>query len=312
MKILFLTEGGKKIGFGHITRCIALCEAFEEKGINPELLANGDSSILNLLKLKKFQRFDWVEDEERLFQDIDDSDFIIIDSYLAKKSLYDKISKMTDGRMLMVDDYNRINYPKGIVVNPSICEDKLNYSEKSDTIYLLGKDYIILRKEFWNVPEKKINKEVRNILITFGGMNLYVLAKKIVNFLKEKFDFNFYIVDTRNNKLSAKEMLNLMLKSDVCISGGGQTTYELARIGAPTIGVCLAENQLGNLMGLEKVEFLRIAGWFNDNDLFQKIKENIDGLDYKSRFKMSKTGKKYVDGKGVERILKKIFERIGK
>ena len=36
MKILFLTEGGEKIGFGHITRCIALCEALEEKCINPE------------------------------------------------------------------------------------------------------------------------------------------------------------------------------------------------------------------------------------------------------------------------------------
>ena len=37
MKVFILTEGGKDIGFGHITRCISLSEAFEEKGIYPEV-----------------------------------------------------------------------------------------------------------------------------------------------------------------------------------------------------------------------------------------------------------------------------------
>jgi len=310
MEVLILTEGGGKIGFGHITRCIALCEAFEEKDINPELLVNGDSSILDLLRLKNFQRFDWVKNEERLFKILTNSDFIIIDSYLAEKSLYNKISEMTDGRILVIDDYNRIDYPKGIVVNPSIYGDKLNYSRKSDTIYLLGKDYIILRKEFWNVPEKKINKKVKNVLITFGGNNNYDLANKIVNFLEKKFDFRFYLVNAKNNK-TAKEMLNLMLESDVCISGGGQTTYELARVGVPTIGVCFAENQLGNLKSWGKVGLLKNAGWFNDKKLFQKVEEIFNELDYESRLKMYEIGKKYIDGQGVKRILKKILEKIG-
>ena len=120
MKILFLTEGEEKIGFGHITRCIALCEAFEEKDINPALLVNGDNSILDLLRYKNFQRFDWIKNKEQLLPKIAQSDFIVIDSYLAEKSLYDKISEVTDGKMLMIDDYNRIDYPKGILVNPSI------------------------------------------------------------------------------------------------------------------------------------------------------------------------------------------------
>ena len=33
-KVIILTEGGKKVGFGHITRCISLYQAFEEKGTN--------------------------------------------------------------------------------------------------------------------------------------------------------------------------------------------------------------------------------------------------------------------------------------
>lgn len=31
MKVFILTEGGKDIGFGHITRCLSLYHAFEER-----------------------------------------------------------------------------------------------------------------------------------------------------------------------------------------------------------------------------------------------------------------------------------------
>ena len=31
MKVFIITEGGKDIGFGHITRCFSLYQAFEEK-----------------------------------------------------------------------------------------------------------------------------------------------------------------------------------------------------------------------------------------------------------------------------------------
>lgn len=310
MKILFLTESGAKIGFGHITRCIALCEAFEEKDITPELLVNGDDSILGLLKHKNFKIHNWIKNKEKLFQDIAKSDFVIIDSYLAEKSLYDKISEATDGKMLMIDDYNRIDYPKGILVNPSIFGDKLDYLRKSDAIYLLGEGYIILRKEFWNIPEKKISKKVKNVLITFGGMNNYDLANKIADFLKEKFNIKIYIVDSKNNKLSAEEMLNLMLESDVCISGGGQTINELARVGVPTIGLCLAENQKFNLMGWKSLGFIEDVCWDNeDESLIEKIYNSFNRLlSYQKRKKLNKIGRSFVDGQGAKNIIKKIID----
>lgn len=310
MKILFLTEGGEKIGFGHITRCIALCEAFEGKCINPELLVNGESSIIDFLKHKNFKIHDWIKNKEKLFQNIAKSDFIVIDSYLAEKSIYDKISEVTDGKILMIDDYNRIDYPKGIVVNPSIYGDKLDYLRKSDAIYLLGKDYIILRKEFWNVPEKKISKKVKNILITFGGWNHYDLANKIADFLKEKFNIKIYIVNAKINKLTAKEMLNLMLESDVCISGGGQTTYELARVGVPTIGICLAENQKFNLMGWKSLGFIEDVYWDNkDENIIGKIYNSFNSLlSYQKRKKLSEIGKSFMDGQGAKNIIKKFLD----
>jgi len=309
MKIFILTEGGRRIGFGHVTRCIAICEAFEERNIYPLLVINGDDSIFSLTKGRNCKLFDWIENKEKLFSEIKDTDFIIIDSYLADKNLFYKISNLLDSKVLIVDDHNRIDYPKGIVVNPSIYGDKLNYIKKKDTIYLLGKNYIILRKEFWDVPEKKINKKVGNILITLGGINRENFTKMIANFLKNNFNIRTYIV-SKDNPIRAKEMLSLMLKADICISGGGQTTYELAMVGVPAIGICFAENQHKNLLNWEKIGFLKNAGWFSNNELLIKIKEKFNELDYNSRLQMSIIGKKYIDGDGARRIFKEVLKRI--
>lgn len=307
MKILILTEGGKNIGFGHLTRCISLYQAFFEKKITPELLINGDTSLLPLLSNENYQILNWLKKETQLFEMIKSDNIIIIDSYLAKKDIYDRISEITNGKLAMIDDFNRLEYPKGMVVNPGIYGDKFDYSKRNDTVYLLGKEFIILRQEFWNIGERDINENIKNILITFGGINdNFTLRTKLINYLKDRFDFNF-ITTGHKNKVGANKMRDWMLKADICISGGGQTTYELARCGLPTIGICFAENQLGNLEGWSNIGFLEFVGWYNDKNLFEKIEEALKKLDYEKRIKMSQIGQGLVDGQGARRVVKNII-----
>lgn len=49
MKVFIITEGSKNTGFGHITRCLSLYQAFEERGILPKFMINGDNNIEYLL-----------------------------------------------------------------------------------------------------------------------------------------------------------------------------------------------------------------------------------------------------------------------
>ena len=67
MRTFILTEGGKDIGFGHLTRCISLYQAFEEREVVPEFIVNGDDTVLDLLKGKKYQIFNWLEERNKLF-----------------------------------------------------------------------------------------------------------------------------------------------------------------------------------------------------------------------------------------------------
>ncbi len=48
-------------------------------------------------------------------------------------------------------------------------------------------------------------------------------------------------------------MRDVMLSSDVAISAGGQTLYELARTGTPTVAVSVADNQKKNVEAMGKV-----------------------------------------------------------
>ena len=136
MKVFILTEGGKGIGFGHITRCSALCEAFEEKCIRPYFIVNADNSAKTLLKGKRNKIFNWLKKQDELFNMVSGADVIVLDSYLAKDNLYRKIAELTK-IAVYVDDNKRIVYPEGIVVNGAIYAKGLNYSKaKNVTICL--------------------------------------------------------------------------------------------------------------------------------------------------------------------------------
>src|SRR6056297_1869089 len=94
MKVFIITEGGKNIGFGHITRCLSLYQAFQEREILPEFIINGDNNIEYLLKDIDFQIFNWLDRKNKLFEIVKNADIAIIDSYLADISIYNKLSHL--------------------------------------------------------------------------------------------------------------------------------------------------------------------------------------------------------------------------
>ncbi|MBN1456895.1 MAG: hypothetical protein JW912_03480 [Sedimentisphaerales bacterium] len=324
MKVYMITEGGEDIGFGHITRCISICQAFEEAGIKPVLIINKQAATSKLLEDRESKTFDWLNDRQLLFDTVKGSDIIFIDSYLADKSLYDSLYNSAK-KLVCLDDTKRIEYPPGILLNGAICAEEAYCPQREDTEYLLGSNFIPLRKAFWSVPEKVISKQVKNVLITFGGNGQMDLAERLIGFLNEKFDNLTYNIVAPSQKLAgrdspdgaeiemysnlnAMDMCKLMLKCDICISAGGQTLYELARTGTASVAVCFAENQTENLKGWKSKGFLNYFGWYNDKNLFTEIAASISALAaYSERERCNKIGKSFVDGQGAKRILEHVL-----
>jgi UDP-2,4-diacetamido-2,4,6-trideoxy-beta-L-altropyranose hydrolase len=327
MKVFIITEGGKNIGFGHITRCLSLYQAFQERGILPEFIINGDNNIEYLLKDIDFQIFNWLDKENILFEKVKDADIAIIDSYLADIYFYNKLSELAK-IALYIDDNKRLDYPKGIVLNGNIHAKNLSYPKKEGIAYLLGTKYTPLRKEFWEVPEKKIKEKIDSIMVTFGGDDAKNMTPKILSFLNQKYPNLFKNViigrafqnideikkyaDKNTNLIyypDVEKIKEIMLESDIAISACGQTLNEVARVGVPTIGICLAENQIRNAEKWVKIGFLEYAGYYNKDNMITKIDSMLKNLhNIKLREAISKIGKNFVDGNGSVRIINEILK----
>ncbi|MFZ3577520.1 UDP-2,4-diacetamido-2,4,6-trideoxy-beta-L-altropyranose hydrolase [Virgibacillus sp. DJP39] len=325
MRALIFTEGGSQIGLGHISRCSSLYDELEGRGLDVEFIIFGDSEDIGIIKNKKFKLINWLS-IDFLNNYIKESDYCIVDSYLASEELYRVISNRAK-KSLFIDDNGRIKYPKGIVVNPALSTEEVSYQENDTTCYLLGPEYIILRSPFIQVKRKTINSLVKNVLITLGGSDIHNLTPDILNQFSSRYqDVKFYVVIgnafknideiktySSNNitfyeNATAEEMKKIMLKSDFAITAAGQTIYELLATQTPFIPIKIIENQSNNIAGLKKFNLVKTVLDFKDVDFL----ENME-LEFQKLLNMDKRNEivtlfaDVIDGLGSKRLVDRMI-----
>jgi len=288
-RVTILTEGGQNIGFGHLTRCSALYDEIDKRGIEVVLVIYG-KGIENLLGKRKNILVDW-KNLEFLRSFLNKTDYVIIDSYLATLEVYDFCSKNT-ARCLYVDDTNRINYPKGMILNSSLSEN-IKYNTKNEV--LQGKDYIILRKEFTEEEIPNFEKKI-DVLITLGGTDIRNLIPKLLDILKSINDKLRIVVVTGKiskdikkletdyikvfSNIEALEMRNLILKSKFIICGCGQSIYEMLTLKAIFLPILIIDNQINNKEGLLKYQKdIKVVDW-NDINLEKYVLNFLLGINF--------------------------------
>lgn len=320
LDIAILTEGDNRVGFGHVTRCLALYDAFEKCGHRPTLVIDGDSTVLSLIKNKRYVLFAWLANRQKTLRTIDNAAIIVIDSYAAELSFYKLLSQ--DSVHVYLDDFSGTEYPRGIVVNGNISARRVHYPDQKDMRYLLGHQYIILRRAFWKVAEKETKDTIDTILITFGGADVKNLTPQILRGLTCSYPeatkrviigpgFN----NVREIQSAADDKTSLivnpeddtikraMLEADVAISAGGQTLNELARIGVPTVSIPVAPNQMRHVQAWSEVGFLDYVVWTENKRSLDTVIHDVDKLrDQTIREERSKIGISCVDGLGAQRV----------
>jgi len=257
---------------------------------------------------------------------INEENFSIIDSYLANNEIYDYISKYSK-KCLYIDDNQRINYPKGMVVNPSIYGEYLLYDQSEENEYLLGSKYIILREPFLMAGERVIRKEVGEILLTLGGSDIRNLNFTILDLLMAHYpnvDINIVMGKGSRNidriiriedphlqffyDVDAYKMKELMEKSDFAITATGQTTYELIKTKTPFIPIHVIDNQTNNVKGLIKYNLVNNVIWSGSNNLSDILINEINFLmDVRNRVMLIENFDNIIDGNGSVRIISKFL-----
>lgn len=327
-RVLFLTEGGDKIGLGHLSRCAALGQAIrsQNSAVDVRYLVKGDKKALGFIRDQGIEPVlsDWTRDGGIGRSLPSKCHTVIIDSYQAPARVYSQIfAARPKPRVIAIDDYDRIRYTADAVISPSIYGDRIAYvaHEGIKAEYLAGKKYVIVRKEFRDIRPRGPRKQIKDVLVTFGGISKRSFVNSLLGRLSGSAPgMRFHVVagyqtirsGNRNIKvyhgLSAAGMRSLMLGSDVCFSAGGQTLYELARAGIPTIGICFSENQKLNLETMRKKGVIEYIGWFDGPEIRKKAVDALEKLgDRATRMKMSRKARSFIDGKGADRIARWIL-----
>jgi spore coat polysaccharide biosynthesis predicted glycosyltransferase SpsG len=332
MKAVFFTEGGKKIGLGHLTRCIALAQAFTEKRITSTFIICADSSVRDLLLPYQTQYLDWRKNFQNIYEFVHEEDIAVIDSYSADFTIYQQIQHSAK-TSIYFDDYNRISYPAGMVINGSLAAPSIPYPPTKNIGYLLGRLYQPMRKSFWSLNAKQTQPSVKNLFLSCGGSDSHHLTPKLIKFLawhypairiiaviSKSFRHQRTNQPSINDKVQylfapSEERLSLAMQNcDLAITAAGQTLYELAASGLPPIVIGEAENQEHNIDSWLNTGFIEFAGWWNDKNLMTSLKRSMDDLvaDPVLRDKKSRIGQQEIDGKGSNRIVEKALEYVRK
>ena len=218
-----------------------------------------------------------------------------------------------------LDDFSRIRYPKdAIILNPALNAKRL-YGDDIKNELFAGIEYGLLREEFRNKEPKIINKEISKVLITLGGNDFANNTQKVLDAVQKELSYAQvsivlpryyeplnYGFDTQiYANLSARELKDLMLESDLIISGGGVTAVEVQSTRTPSIALEIAPNQSYQLRQWQKVG-LRIAQ--NPLALKSLIKSLIK---LKDRNKVYNLLNKIAIGAELPRFAEMLKERIG-
>lgn len=334
MNIAFRTDATKNIGMGHLMRCFALSEELVKRKNNCYFLSNIDSEKLCEKIGKSNMGFEKISTSPGSNQDLNclikfskdnDIDWVVTDHYKVN-SKYIKEIKDNGFKVLSIDDTAQIYYPSNVVVNQNVGSEKLEFDADNNTRFLLGPKYVMLREELLRKNEKNVRKDVKKILVTLGGMNYRNLALQVLETLteiiedniemivvfgplnkideefqskiNEEFKYNFRFV------FSPENMSDLYLESDIAISAGGSSCYELAYFGIPNIIITIAENQLNIAKELDKKNVSVYLGR-KENFSSKKLSESILELinDNSLRKKMRTNGMSLVGGGGKKRIV---------
>lgn len=315
MKAIIFTEGGKRSGLGHISRCVSLYDELYKRGINTELVIQSDDEVTEIVGERHYRLANWCSINS-LKGLLKSNSYCIIDSYMASDEIYKFISRHSKSVVFM-DDTNRIQYPKGIVVHPSL------FSKNLPSHYLAGPEYVILRNAFQISPPSNIQSEVKEVLITLGGTLQPSLIQTIVCLICSKFKkIKFHVLLGNSNNLflendialpsnvvsytylTSDKMKRLMIRSDLVITAAGQTIYELLVTKTPFLPVQIAENQERNMSALFEKELVLSKLIWGSPEFEEKLLQNfVKMLDVEVRKKHIEKSSGMLDGKGAERII---------
>jgi len=320
-RILVRVDGSKLIGLGHVYNMLTVLERFKKDDV---LIVMRTKKSLGIEKFKKekfnVKCFSKKDELKKIIEKFEPH--LIFNDLLNTTVSYMKFLKKFNTFLINFEDLGRGRKYANLVFNP------IYYSSSSKKEFF-GHKYACVRSEFRKSKNKRVYKNVKKIVITFGGTDPTNKTKnmiKIINDLKlTSIQFNFILGLGYSHKKEIKKIgdkmnadgykINIIEKTDniskyvkdcdFAITSNGRTVFELAAMEIPMISIAVNQRE-------KQHSFVRYSksGYHINSPLkldSKKILFNFNKMrDVKNRKLFVKNMKKADLLHGIDRVSEKI------
>ncbi len=334
--LLIRADASATIGAGHVMRCIALAQAWQDAGgraifalarETPWLRSRLRSEGMDVHLLE--EGYSEKQESARLAQLARDCEasWTVVDGYHFGGT-YLRELKTAGLKLLLLDDAGlNEECAADIILNANSNATESMYPHcGTDTKLLLGSKYVLLRREFaaWAQWKRQTASKVRQILVTMGGSdpdNVTQIVLKALILLKDKNIIHTIIAGGDNPRLeilqaqassnkgnirvvsATSNVPEMMAQSDLSIIAAGGTLWELMYMSCPVVSFSRNSTQRRVLEQLHSRGVVLHMG--DPIHVFPNaLAQVLDDLSaaVSRRAKMAALGREQVDGEGAKRV----------
>jgi UDP-2,4-diacetamido-2,4,6-trideoxy-beta-L-altropyranose hydrolase len=336
MNLLIRADASVAIGTGHVMRCLALAQAWQDAGGKATFAmaertlaieARLESESCEIVSMNSGCGSPEDAIEAAALARRRRAEWIVVDGYRFSAD-YQRALKHAGFKLLFIDDYvHAQRYCGDFVLNQNVHATEAMYSARAAyTRLLLGPRYCMLRREFapWRGWKREIVRVGRKVLVTMGGSDSENLTCRMIDALamvkSEGMEATVVVGGSNPHYAELKKaavvsgkrirvlkdvsnLPKLMSASDVAISAAGSTCWELCLLGVPSLLIDVAENQTGIAKELAKRGCAIHAG--DGSVAAHKIARQLEDLlqSREQRQLLAERCRGLVDGRGAERVV---------
>ncbi len=274
-RIVFRVDGYVELGMGHIYNCITLALAMIDHDV---LIVTHEKAEPGITKIKETNL------PYRTFREESEMDEIIasyrpdiwVNDCLNTTEEYIRKLKSLVPRVVTIEDLGSGINAADAVINALYDED-----EPRRNVYS-GYKYVCLRDEFQMEEPKPFSKEVKNIVIMFGGTDPSNLNRLVYDALMSQNDrfkgIRFFFItgigyDNEANEVVTCSKNNIFVypnvprvtkylkDADLVIMGQGRSIFEAACMGVPAFFLSQNEREMSHSFAQMEHGFLYLGLW---------------------------------------------------
>lgn len=337
--LLFRSDANVFIGTGHVMRCLALAQAWQDVG-GAALFAAGEmpEGLRSRLCAQRGLSFAPIEATPASAEDAVatialaheiSADWVVVDGDRFRSDFLEHL-RYAGLQVLLIDDGQDRTTPfANLIVNPNFGASEAFYrAQGTRASVLAGPSYILLRREFQECGEKHSSGKGNRVLITLGGSDPDDLTPRIAAAL-DSAGLNLTVVagaaysnshalqGIRGHNLrvmvDAQNMAELMREADLAVIAAGGTLCELLAVG------CVALSYARNTLQMRVVQALASEGaainmggtaLFDAAALSLAVKRLTRSKS--TREQMAARGRRLVDGRGAARVVEALQHEEGR